>query len=143
MIIRNAFDVDVMAVLDNLSDISRDELKHFGKTPEDGAEYALRMIKENGGKAGVVNGEVVVVFGLDYSDQDAVFTWVLTTDAYFKQPPSGYKAYRKFMKELVAAHEKPVMSISGSKHPEVERWFALTGGKMVLKNNKVRVFHFG
>lgn len=140
MIIRKAFDVDIIEVICDLSEITQQELAAFGKTLEDAAEYALRKLADHGASAGIVDGKVVVVFGLDYSVDDAVYTWILATDGYFKQGTSGYKKYRKFMKEVVSAHEKPVMSISGSKHPDIERWFALSGAKPVLKTDNATVF---
>lgn len=132
--IRQATVLDVLAVLDRISDITAAEMAEIGLDRWNCLKMAREMLGLGGAEIVSDNGEPLFVIGIyPHPNDDTVFmTWFLATSLFFQHGVSSTLYGRQFMRRLAARHPGAAFeSVTWSTHPYVRRWFTLLGFRPV------------
>lgn len=141
---RRAFLKDVQGVLDQVSDVTRAEMRTCGMTKPD-LLWLARSHWLHYGEAYAFeeNSTVVAVFGFhpNLSDPSVVSTWLISTPRFHTARWTLWG--RKFLRHI--QEKRPtqrMLTTTWSKHPKVNRWFQLLGFRMLSKTQDAKVFEY-
>ena len=127
--VRPALASDVHSVVNELSSISRCELRTVGVGLQDAEEAAHRGIANGVALAGEVDGRAAFLFWF-YPTVGATPTFFLSSPLYFQKPTALMFLSRRVLRECAEAYPKAIfVSHTFSSHPDVGRWFKLLGFK--------------
>lgn len=114
---------DIDFVLDNLSEVSRDELRVAGVSLSD-TRKALQIA---GGEVLWRDGKPMCLFGA-VSGYGGLELFNLTTEAYYATPLRSLRESRAALARLRKAHSgRPMVAHTYSSHPKARQWVALLG----------------
>lgn len=141
MIVRPATLGDAMFVMKNLSEQSRSERDAMGVTDWQMLKMINGWMEDQGAAAGVVGSAPVVLFGIIKSDE-VTTTWFLATQEYFDLGAPAVLHARRYLKSKRKEHG-PLVTVSRSNHPAVDRWFELLGYFKIGEKDGAKVYQYG
>jgi hypothetical protein len=126
---------DVFAILEDLSDVSRAEMMNFDRSNWDALYCAKACMRGGGLDCLVENGTPLAVIGTVSNAEDCYkhATWFMASKKFFDLGVKSVIGGQRYMRQL--AKSRPGVSfesLTASKHPQVERWFALLGFRRVM-----------
>lgn len=130
---------DVYNIIQDLSDQNRAEHVAMGLTEWQVLKDAAAWVKEWPTVTGWIDDKPAFVFGVLGVEQK--LTWFLGTKAYFKSGAVGVLGARRILRQAKEKHG-PLLTISQSLHPDVDRWFTLLGFEKIEDNGQRRVFRY-
>lgn len=132
--VRPATVLDVLSVLDRLSDITAGEMAELGLDRWNVLKMARELLALGGAEIVREDGEPLFIIGVypHPNDETVNMTWFLATSRFFQSGVSSTLYGRQFMRRLAAKHPGATFeSVTWSSHPFVRRWFTLLGFKPV------------
>lgn len=144
---RQATYADVDAVLDNLSQISADEMSKVGIQNRWAVKLRAKMCKDKGTfHAGIKGDKPICIFGAIPFETNTLRTWFIGSDDYFTNDLSTLRGSRRYMDYLAKRFPHfSIESLSRSEHPAVLKWFRAMGFGYVDidEANGIRKFRYG
>lgn len=145
MLVRKAFEGDINYIVENLSQVTIDELTELNRPDLEMRENILKSMQTFPAQVLVKDGKAIAALGCerDESIPTALFTWFICTEDFWDLGVRGVVFGRKYMKELAKKHpECGIYTLSASPHPDQLRWFELLGGKFLKKEGGLSVYAF-
>jgi hypothetical protein len=135
--------LDIKAVLDDPSAITAQETEAAGFTPWTALKFFRDCLQEGEARAVFVDGEIAFVLGIAPHPllPRRASLWFVSTERYWKTGAAGVRFGRAFLRSLAEKYPGEwLVARSWSRHPDVERWFALLGFKLSTATGLSREF---
>lgn len=120
---------DVRRVLDDLSDISADELGRSALTPWKALKAAKVFFASGPADVILEDDAPIAVFGHCAQEPGVRVTWFLAAKRYFELGTRGVLYTRRHLRTVQRRYPAQTQfhTYSGSRHPMAVRWFSLLG----------------
>jgi hypothetical protein len=143
MLMRDARYSDVENVMDQLSDISLQEMAKTGVVNAWQGLKRAKICKDTGFLKIMEDLEgPLFIFGAVKIDVSSLRTWFIATERYFNQPMAA-KGTAKAMRRIAKAYPHHVFeTISLSNHPASLKWFQTLGFEMVKREGPATIYRY-
>jgi hypothetical protein len=139
MMIRSARVKHLVEVFEDLSDVTRNELRANNRLPFNLLHEMRQMLFRVGAvtKAVSLGGDTLFILAHEAHPilRDTRMTTFIAAQAYFDMGPAGVRLGRRYLKTL--QRDWPgvtFLSATKSPHPDAARWFTLLGFSVVEKD---------
>ena len=140
MEIRPATWEDIESVIDRLSDQNRAEYEYAGGVEGfKGAMFRFMVAGET--NVLCFDGKPQAVLSIKREPEIGPVTWLIVTKELFEKGIAGMRVGRQYMRDAVARYGE-ITSFVSSKHPDVDRWMAFFGAKLVGTQGPTKIFLF-
>lgn len=127
--------IEAQRVLADLSSQSRDEFALLDQDPQDFVQRSFAQ----GNPAYISTRDEIPLTLYGFQDyRTYVSMWSLATKAFYALGPAGIRETRAFFRDLNFG--KPLVVVTTSPHPDVERWMRLLGFDMIASQGFRRDF---